>query len=45
MCYEQMRWSKQDQLALLKGRKKALKERLEKVDRLIQELEREKAMA
>jgi hypothetical protein len=47
MCHESMYWSKDHQMELLKQRKKALKERLEKIEQMMRELEteKEKAMA
>jgi hypothetical protein len=41
MCYESMYWSKDHQIKLLKERKKALKERLDKIDEMIETMEKE----
>lgn len=45
MCYETMHWSKDHQLRLLKERRKALKERLEKIDEMIETVEKEQVPA
>ena len=41
MCFEGMYYSRERQKILLKERKKALKERLDKIDEMIEALEKE----